>query len=135
VWLLLMTRRGGGVCYVFNQGTGCPPPGIVARGPAFAGGLSIGMRRVLFFAEAKPAVTEIELRYQNGAREMLTPKDGFVLVEIPPLHYKPGTRLASAIGLNSAGRTLSRQNFQPQRPGVYPCKTPIARGYGITSCP
>jgi hypothetical protein len=130
-----MGRRGGGTCFVFNQGSGCPPTAALRHGPAFAGGLSIGTRRVLFFAQARPTVAAIAFRYQDGSSERVAPVDGFVLHEITPQHYKPGARLTAAIGLDSAGRTLFTQNFHPQTPGVYPCKKPLARGYGVKSCP
>lgn len=135
VYLWVMPRRGGGECYVYNQGGGCPPPGALNRGPAFAGGLSIGTKRVLFFAEAEAKVTQIELRYQDGSREELTPIDGFVLHEITPAHYPQGRRLAVAIATNSNGRVLYRQEFQPQAHGTYPCEKPVSRGYGVRTCP
>jgi hypothetical protein len=135
VWLWVMPREGGGVCFVYNQGGGCPPPVAMENGPAFAGGFSIGTKRVLFFAQAKPDVAAIELRYQNGDTEPLTPIEGFVLHEVTPAHYKPGTRLVAAVGLDRNGKEIFRQPFQPQQTGVYPCDTPIDRGYGVESCP
>ncbi len=65
----------------------------------------------------------------------MTPTDGFVLHEVIPVHYRLGKRLVTATAQDSRGRVLYRQNFKPQTPGVYPCKKPIARGYGVTSCP
>lgn len=135
VWLWVMQREGGGVCFVYNQGGGCPPPAAMERGPAFAGGFSIGTKRVLFFAQAKPEVAVIELRYQNGATERLTPMEGFVLHEVTPAHYKPGTRLVVAVGLDQNGREIYTQTFRPQQTGVYPCVTPVDRGYGVKTCP
>jgi hypothetical protein len=135
VWLWVMARTGGGRCYVFNQGSGCPPPDAVRRGPAFAGGLSIGGKRVLFFAQAKPVVAEVEFRYQDGSVEHVRPVEGFVLHEITPAHYKRGTRLEAAVGLDGQGRTVFRQAFEPHASGVYPCDKPISRGYGVRTCP
>jgi hypothetical protein len=135
VWLWVMARRGGGRCYVFNQGSGCPAPSAVRRGPAFAGGLSIGTKRVLFFAQAKPAVAAIALRYQDGSVERVTPVEGFVLHEIAPAHYTRGTRLVAAVGFDRQGRAVFRQAFGPEMSGVYPCDKPIARGYGVKTCP
>jgi hypothetical protein len=135
VWLWVMSARGRGTCYVTNQGDGCSSPATLARGPAFAGGLSIGARRVLFFAQAKPEVATIELLYQGGTHERLTPIDGYVLHEITPHHYQPGKRLKAAIAFNSAGHVVYRQVFQPQMHAVYPCSKPVARGYGVKSCP
>lgn len=82
-----MPREGGGVCFVYNQGGGCPPPTAMANGPAFAGGFSIGSKRVPFFAQAEPEVAAIEPRYQNGDTERLTPIEGFVLHEVTPAHF------------------------------------------------
>jgi hypothetical protein len=135
VWLWTMERQGGGVCYVYNQGSGCTPPAAVESGPAFAGGLTIGTKRVLFDARAKPEVAAIELRYQSGDSERLTPVEGFVLHEVTPRHYEPGTRLVAAVGLDSSGREIFKQSFQPLQTGVYPCDHPIDRGYGVKTCP
>jgi hypothetical protein len=135
VWLWAMKRRGGGRCYVFNQGSGCPPPHVLKTAPPFAGGLTIGTRRVLFFAQAEPRVTSIELHYQNGSIERVTPAKGFVLHEITSAHYALRARLTKAVALDASGKILQTQSFQPQSPGVYPCSKPIARGYGVKSCP
>jgi hypothetical protein len=135
VWLWKIDRRGGGSCYVFNQGEGCPPLGAIARGPAFAGGLSIDTDRVLFFAQAKPSVRAIELRYQDGSVERVKATEGFVLYEVKPPHYAQGERLVAAVALNAAGRVIYRQTFPTHQHGVYPCKKPVARGYGVKTCP
>ncbi len=135
VRLWLMPREGGGVCYAYNQGTGCPPPDATATGPAFAGGFSVGPKRILFFAHAKPEIAAIELRYQDGATERLTPVEGFVLHEVPPAHYKPGRRLLAAVGLDQSEEAIFTQPFQPQQTGVYPCDKPLDRGYGVKTCP
>ena len=77
----------------------------------------------------------VELRYQNGATERLTPTDGFILHEITPAHYKRGTRLAAAVALNRSGKRIATQRFRPQEIAVYPCRKPIKRGYGVKACP
>lgn len=77
----------------------------------------------------------IELRYQNGDTERLTPVEGFVLHEVTPTHYRPGTRLVAAVGLDQSGKEIFTQSFQPQQAGVYPCDNPIDRGYGVKTCP
>jgi hypothetical protein len=135
VWLWVMDRRGGGRCYVFNQGSGCSSPAAFARGPALAGGLAIGGKRVLFFTQVKRSVAAIELRYQDGSSEQIVPTDGFALHEITPQHYAPGKRLVSALALDGSGHVLHQQAFQPQAHGTYPCSKPVARGYGVESCP
>lgn len=135
VYLWVMPRKGGGDCYASNQSSGCRIPGFDAREPAFTGGLAGGSSRILFFGQAKNTVAEVELRYQNGVTERLTPVDGFVLQEITPAHYRRGTRLVAAVALDRNGQSLLTQHFRPREPGVYPCKKPIDRGYGVKTCP
>jgi hypothetical protein len=135
VWLWVMPSRTGGRCYVYNQGGGCTPDHPVKGELPMMGGFSIGGRRVLFFAQTKPSVAKVEFRYQDGSRETITPTEGFVLHEIGSRHYPRGHRLVDALALSSTGKTLFRQPFDPQQPGVYPCYKPIPRGYGIKSCP
>jgi hypothetical protein len=135
VYLWVMPRIGGGVCFVFNQGEGCEIPRLAKLEPVFNAGFSGGSSRVLLFGQAKPEVATVELRYQNGDSEQLTPSDGFVLTEITPAHYKPGTRLVSAQALDASGKAIYTERFRPQDAGLYPCKKPIDRGYGVKTCP
>jgi hypothetical protein len=136
IYLWVMPRTGGGVCYLFNRGEGCPPADSMADIPeALNGGISGGANPVLFFAQTKPNVAAVELRYQNGQTQRLTPVDGFVLAEIPPAHYEPGTRLVAAVALDQSGNAISTQPYQPQDVGVYPCQKPIDLGYGAKACP
>jgi hypothetical protein len=134
IYVWVMPRIGGGDCYVSNQSFGCRIPRFVAREPAFSGGLLGGSTRILFFGQAKPNVDAIELRYQNGTRERLTPVDGFVLHEITPAHYRRGTRLVAAVSFGN-GKRLITQRFHPGQPAVYPCKKPVSHGYGVKMCP
>jgi hypothetical protein len=85
--------------------------------------------------QTKPDVATIELRYQNGESERLTPVDGFVLHEITPAHYRRGTRLVQAVAFDRNGKRLLTEQFQQGEPAVYPCKKPIDRGYGVKMCP
>jgi hypothetical protein len=136
VYLWVMPRTGGGVCYLFNRGQGCDPADFMTDIPsALNGGLSGGADPVLFFAEAKSDVATVELRYQDGETERLTPVDGFVLAEITPAHYKLGTRLVAAVALDQGGKTIDTQRYQPRAFGVYPCQTPTNLGYGVKACP
>jgi hypothetical protein len=135
VYLWVMPRTGGGDCFVFNQGGGCRIPGSERHEPAFGGGLAGGASRILFFGQAKPEITTVELRFQNGERERLQPIDGFVLREITPVHYKRGTRLIAALALDRSGKVILTQRFQPQQAGVYPCKKPVNKGHGAHICP
>ena len=137
IYLWVMPRTGGGACYLFNRGEGCPPAGSLADLPdALNGGLSGGADPVLFFAQAKSDVAAIELRYEDGASEQLTPVDGFVLAEITPAHYNLGTRLVAAVALDQSGNAIYTQRYQPRdAAGVYPCQKPVDRGYGVKICP
>jgi hypothetical protein len=134
VYVWVMPRIGGGDCYVSNQSFGCRIPRFVAREPAFSGGLLGGSGRVLFFGQTKPDVDAVELRFQDGTRDRLTPVDGFVLQEITSAHYRRGTRLVAAVAFGN-GKRLITQRFHPEEPAVYPCKKPINRGYGVKMCP
>jgi hypothetical protein len=102
---------------------------------AFNGGLAGGADPVLFFAQTKPEVAAIELRYQNGESDRVTPVDGFVLIEIPPAHYPQGTRLVAAVALDQAGSAIDTEPFHPEDVGVYPCDKPVDLGYGVKACP
>jgi hypothetical protein len=135
VYLWVMPRTGGGVCFVFDQGEGCEIPHLAKLKPVFNAGLSGGSSRILLFGQAKPEVATVELRYENGESQQLTPSDGFVLTEITPAHYRRGTRLVSALALDASGKAIYTVRFQPQSTGLYPCKKPVAMGYGVKTCP
>jgi hypothetical protein len=135
VYLWAMPRIGGGHCYLFNQGQGCEIPRFVKQEPVFNGGLSGAATRILLFGHAKPQVATLELRYQTGVSERLTPVEGFVLHEITPAHYKRGTRLVAAVALNASGNAIYTERFDPHETGFYPCKKPVNRGYGVKTCP
>lgn len=136
VYLWVMPRTGGGACYLFNQGQGCEMPRFVKQEPVFNVGFSGAATRILLFGHAKPQVATVELRYQNGERERLTPVEGFVLHEITPAHYRRrGTRLVAAIALNASGKAIYIERFDPKETGFYPCQKPTNRGYGVKTCP
>jgi hypothetical protein len=133
VYLWVMPATGGGVCYILNQQ---PPSCIGPRFPKLALSFSVGdPSRVLIVGHASSMVATVELRYQNGKRERLKPIDGFLLHEVTPAHYKRGTRLVAAVALNRSGKAISTQRFRPQETGIYPCKKPVHRGYGVNTCP
>lgn len=135
VYLWVMPRTGGGACFVFSQGEGCEVPRLAKLEPLFNAGLSGSSSRILLFGQAKPEVATVELLYQNGDTQRLTPNDGFVLTEISPAHYRRGTRLVSALALDASGKAIYKERFQPQSTGLYPCKKPVAKGYGVKTCP
>jgi hypothetical protein len=144
VYLWLVPLTGGGQCFVSNEahgldwpatlcglGQGLMPveetsPSSLDSNSVFLGGFDSGGEPVVFFGVAKPEVATVELRFQNRTRERLTPIDGFVLHELGPAHWKPGTRLVAAVALNRNGKAISTERFlTPQASGVYPCKRPI----------
>ena len=90
IYLWTMPRTGGGLCYLFNRGEGCPPSESGAGFPTLNGGLSGGADPILLFLQTKPDVAAVELRYQNGDSERVMPVDGFVLTEITRAHYAQG---------------------------------------------
>jgi hypothetical protein len=135
IYLWAIPHKGGGVCYLFNRGGGCEVPRFDAELPILNGGTLGGAAPILFFDQAKPQVAAVVLRFQNGESEHLTPIEGFVLHEITPAHYKRGTRLVAAVALDRSGHRIYTQQFRPQEWGVYPCKKPVDRGYGVKMCP
>jgi hypothetical protein len=136
IYLWVMPHRGGGICFLYNRGSGCVLPRFDARLPILNGGISGSTEPpILLFDQAKPQVAAVVLRYQNGESERLTPVEGFVLHEINPAHYTRGTRLVAAVALDHSGHRIYTQRFRPQEWGVYPCNELVNRGYGVKMCP
>jgi hypothetical protein len=108
VWLWVMPRTGGGTCYLYGTGGGgghgCISPHWLARLPAVNGGDVNG----IYFAQVKPDVAAVELRYRNGDSERFTPTDGFVLHQM-----QHDTGLVAAIGLDRSGNAVYTQREQP----------------------
>jgi hypothetical protein len=47
-----------------------------------------------------------------------------------------GHRLTAAVALTAQGRRIVQLHpFTPNTHSIYPCKKPVARGYGVKSCP
>ena len=81
-------------------------------------------------------VTRVELRYQDGTRETVMPKRGYLLIVLAPEHYALGHRLKELVAYDSAGKVVGRRDMKPQQMrGVYPCEHEKAYGYGVTMCP
>lgn len=134
VFLWVVPLKHGGECYLDNQGEGCGPSIPVFQGRLY-GGLANGTDRVVFWAQANPMVAKVELRYQNGSTERVTPIKGFVVHKISPAHLQLGTRLVAAVALNRSGRAIMTQTFQPQDSFRYPCKKSVNLGHGLKKCP
>ena len=103
-WLWVMPRTGGGVCFLYGTGAGggfgCPSRYWLAHVPAINGSALNGV----YFAQVKPDIATVELRFRNGASERITPIDGFVLHEIP-------SEPVAVVGLSRSGKAIF-----PQRP-------------------
>jgi hypothetical protein len=132
VTLWVMPARGGGRCFVFDQGSGCLP--AAGLDLPMGGGLHAAPSRVLFFAPVRDDVATVLLRYEDGAVERLAPSEGFVLHEIGSAHYRQGKRLTLAVARGPDGETLERHPFNPSVPGTYPCDQPVDRA-GMKICP
>ena len=133
VWTLPTTD--GGTCYVYNRGSGCPPPGYEQTEP-MAASLASGSNPMLFLAQVTPVVASVELRYEDGSSERIRPTDGFVLTEVRPAHYPRGHRLALVDRLTTGTDASSSDRRSTQRStGTYPCEKPVDIGKGVMSCP
>lgn len=106
-YLWVMPRTGGGVCFLYGTGTGggfgCPSRDELAHLPAINGG-SVGG---VYFAQVKPDVTTVELRFRNGDTERITPIDGFVLHRVP-------SNPVAVVGLDRNGRAIFGQHYPPR---------------------
>lgn len=111
-YLWIMPRTGGGTCYVYSTGagggSGCTSPYWLARESAVNGGGADG----IYFAQVKPGIATVELRFRNGTSERLTPRNGFVLHELAP-----GAKLRATVGLDRQGRTVFTQRVPEQGSG------------------
>ena len=108
VYLWVMPRTGSGVCFFYGTGAGggggCPSRYWLNRLPAINANVLDG----IYFAEVKPDIATIELRFRNGDGERLTPVDGVVLHEI-----EHGSPLVTVVGLDRSGRAVVRQHYLP----------------------
>jgi hypothetical protein len=103
-YLWVMPRAGGGLCYLWNRGGGCISRHWLARIPVLNGDLS----GPFYFAQVKPRVASVELRYEYGKSVLLTPRDGFVLTGVPLAHSK----LVAAIALDHSGKRIATEHFE-----------------------
>jgi hypothetical protein len=114
--------RTGGDCWWLQHdgrtaGSGCAPPRYLTV--PMAGGLNHGTRWTSFHAQVEADVARVELRFQDGTQVELLPVHGFVLYEIPTVHWARGSRLYLALAFDARGRRLARQTFDPRDAGVY----------------
>jgi hypothetical protein len=106
-YLWVMPRTGGGTCFFYSTGSGggrgCASPYWQAHFPAINGSGANGV----YFAQVKPDVATVELRYEKVGSQQLTPIDGFVLQEM-----KPDSRLVAVVGLDGSGNAIYTQHEQ-----------------------
>jgi hypothetical protein len=118
VYLWVMPRTGGGHCYLYSSGAGggfgCLSPSEAADMPMINGGVAANSS--VYFAQVKPSIATLELRFQNGRSERVTPVDGFVVAAIPSVHARNGNRLFAAVGLDRNGKVLSTENLRRWHP-------------------
>jgi hypothetical protein len=148
--LWIAPSTDGGTCWWTTRGGGCdnagnpwpvPPklleqhPELKEQGPLIGLGMS-GGNPPLLSGPVGASTTRIELRYEGGAREAVTPKQGYALIVIAPEHYPLGHRLKEIVAYDAAGAVVGRRRLVPaQMRGVYPCEHEKDYGYGVTMCP
>jgi hypothetical protein len=135
--LWVAPERGGGTCYWFNQGMGCThdDPRATPQPRALALGMSSGSTHVVVDGEVGRDVAKVEVRFEDGDRVQLTPKQGYLLWPIPSAHYPVGTRLVEMIGLDAQGQQVASLKMSSDQRGVYACANPKDYGYGVSMCP
>ena len=110
-YLWVMPRTGGGSCYLESTGAGggfgCASPQELQQLPAINGGLQ---SNGVYFAQVKPGIAVVELRFADGASQRLTAVDGFVLGEVSPA----GSTVVSAAALDQNGETVYTERLPQQ---------------------
>ncbi len=62
----------------------------------------------LLFASVSPRVASVMLHFAGGENATVEPRDGFVLYEIPAVHFAEGQRLAEVVFRDRAGGEITR---------------------------
>lgn len=132
VTLWVMPTSDGGLCYVHNRGSGCPPPGLEVH--PLTAGLYGGGQPVLLGGQVRADIASYELRYEDGTVERFEPIEGFILHEIPSSHYPRGHRLELVRALDRDGTELARIDVSTGS-AIYPCEKPVDIGHGVMACP
>lgn len=121
-------------CFAYERGGGCISP----QHPPVIGGMGVqpGEAVNVCCAVAENVAT-VELRYEDGDRTRLEPKDGFLLYVIPSQHYTSGHRLQELAWLDADGHELAARSVKTDQRGIYPCQKgeEIELGYGQKVCP
>jgi hypothetical protein len=134
IGLWIAPARGGGTC-MWTNGSGlfgCTPHRVDYHMPLpiqpdfYSGTLC---------CQVGVGVARVELRFQDGTRIELHPKDSYLLATIPLTHYAPGHRLTEEVAYSRAGHVIGTRPLSPTKPGVYPCSRPSIHIAGLTLCP
>jgi hypothetical protein len=139
--------RGGGRCWWTNRGSGCDDgkshfaPGFAKQHPHLAQLAQVmnlgfnGGNPVVLCCEVGPKVSRVQFRFQDGDRIDYTPRDGYLVVTIPPAHEALGHRLIKQVAYDASGHVLAERSIRTNLPGLYPCTKPKHYAYGVTMCP
>jgi hypothetical protein len=130
----------GRSCYWLRYGTGGFGGGCPAKTALrpFGLGRSQGAGVVLLWGgPLQQDIAEVQVRYQDGERDLVRVVDAMALWEIRPAHFRRGHRPELLTARDSAGHDVAHQRLPTDNVGAYPCKkpVPIPNGYGERACP
>lgn len=127
-----MPTTEGGVCFVHNRGTGCPPGPLDAP---MATAISGGSIPVILSGQVRQEVATVVLRFEDGSEQRVHPTKGYILTEIPPANYARGHRLTETVAIDATGNVIARHPTNLSSGGIYPCEKPVDQGFGVMMCP
>ena len=118
------TREGGECWFVNGAGTAsvrtnsCTPKNWI-EAPLRIG--TAGEPPLFVYGRARTDITRVELRYSDGTKHAFAPsRGGYILEKIPPRPATAGA-LSEIVGLDAAGKVVSREDFgaarEPPEPG------------------
>jgi hypothetical protein len=128
----------GRSCYWLRYGQGGFGGGCPARESErpFGLGRSQGDGVVLLWGgPLRQDIAEVEVRYQDGERDLVRVAEGMALWELRPAHFPRGHRAKMLTARDAEGHAVARQRLETDNPGEYPCKKPVALGAGVKACP
>ena len=128
----------GRSCYWLRYGQGGFGGGCPAKEPQrpFGLGRSQGDGVVLLWGgPLRQDIAEVEVRYQDGERDLVRVADGMALWELRPAHFPRGHRAEALTARDAEGHIVARQRLETDNPGDYPCKKPVSLGAGVKACP
>jgi hypothetical protein len=116
--LFVGPATGGGECSYIKTHFNVHAGGMtVSCRPATWQGdaVQLGVMSKFLAGRVRPDVKTVRLEYTHGAKTIIHPTRGYVLVAIPPQHRQPGDHLARVIGVNSAGARSRSRTFPSRR--------------------